>query len=333
MARSSPANSSGEAFTPHSRLGKQARDGLGHVDVSPKEGGLLLRRHGPHHRDGLLRDRHIEQWILEAGARDARTRSRRASSRRRGDLLLESSLHLGLHVFDDREEESLLGRIEDVVGALGDAGRAGQLVDRGGADASPRKEILSCGEQPLADGGAFAIGEGSWHDRSVEHMTETGNIVVARGVRLPVRAVGRKGPKRVGVLLFKPDAERSVRRDEESRMEIDHTTEHHQGRRPSGNGSSDEVWAVMTDLGAGWSGTRRSERGEARGPARAGDHFAGGPARGASPRCSWPSISPRVGWRGKTFGIHAVHVWHIEPAGTGVRVRTEESWRGWPTTG
>jgi hypothetical protein len=38
-----------------------------------------------------------------------------------------------------------------------------------------------------------------------------------------------------------------------------------------------------------------------------------------------------LGWTGKTMGIHAVHVWRLEPTETGVRVTTEESWRGWAT--
>ncbi len=38
-----------------------------------------------------------------------------------------------------------------------------------------------------------------------------------------------------------------------------------------------------------------------------------------------------LGWTGTTMGVHAVHVWRIEPAQQGTRVTTEESWRGWPT--
>ena len=139
----------------------------GHVDVAPQEGGLLLRRHGPHHRYCLFRDRHVEQGILEASAQGRTDEESQGVVGRRGDLLLKTSLHLGLDVFDDREEEGLLGRIEEVVGALGDARRAGQLVDRGGADPAPREEILSGGEQPRADGGAFCLGEGAWHDASI----------------------------------------------------------------------------------------------------------------------------------------------------------------------
>jgi carbon monoxide dehydrogenase subunit G len=37
----------------------------------------------------------------------------------------------------------------------------------------------------------------------------------------------------------------------------------------------------------------------------------------------------RVSWTGKGFGISAVHVWTIEANGTGVLVRTSESFDGW----
>lgn len=35
-----------------------------------------------------------------------------------------------------------------------------------------------------------------------------------------------------------------------------------------------------------------------------------------------------IGWTGKTIGIRAVHVWHLEPRGGGTHVKTEESWQG-----
>ena len=38
---------------------------------------------------------------------------------------------------------------------------------------------------------------------------------------------------------------------------------------------------------------------------------------------------PRLlGWRGKTFGVGAVHVWRLEPRDGHSVVRTEESWDG-----
>lgn len=31
------------------------------------------------------------------------------------------------------------------------------------------------------------------------------------------------------------------------------------------------------------------------------------------------------------MGVHAVHVWCLEPTEHGTRLTAEESWRGWPT--
>lgn len=37
----------------------------------------------------------------------------------------------------------------------------------------------------------------------------------------------------------------------------------------------------------------------------------------------------RVAWTGKTFGVAAIHVWNLKAAGTGVLVKTSESFDGW----
>ncbi len=37
-----------------------------------------------------------------------------------------------------------------------------------------------------------------------------------------------------------------------------------------------------------------------------------------------------IEWSGRTFGISAIHAWHIQPDGDGTMVRTEESWDGLP---
>jgi uncharacterized protein YndB with AHSA1/START domain len=38
----------------------------------------------------------------------------------------------------------------------------------------------------------------------------------------------------------------------------------------------------------------------------------------------------RIAWGGETHGIDGIHVWTFEPSGTGVVVRTRESWDGEP---
>ena len=36
-----------------------------------------------------------------------------------------------------------------------------------------------------------------------------------------------------------------------------------------------------------------------------------------------------IGWRGRTFGTRAIHVWRLVPDGSGMQVDTEESFEGW----
>jgi uncharacterized membrane protein len=36
-----------------------------------------------------------------------------------------------------------------------------------------------------------------------------------------------------------------------------------------------------------------------------------------------------IGWRGRTLGIRAVHIWRFTPLGSATRVETEESFEGW----
>ena len=96
--------------------------------------------------------------------------------------------------------------------------------------------------------------------------------------------------------------------------------------------SADVVWAVMTDFQRWPEWNPQIREATLEGPLAPGTTFRwrSGPGTITSVLLDVDEPS-ELGWRGKTFGIHAVHVWHIEPAGAGVRVSTEESWRGWPT--
>ncbi len=96
--------------------------------------------------------------------------------------------------------------------------------------------------------------------------------------------------------------------------------------------SADDVWAVMTDFRRWPEWNPQIRAAELEGPLAPGTTFRwqSGPGTITSVLLAVDEPS-ELGWRGKTFGVHAMHVWRIEPAGTGVRVSTEESWRGWPT--
>jgi hypothetical protein len=93
--------------------------------------------------------------------------------------------------------------------------------------------------------------------------------------------------------------------------------------------SADTVWNVITDV----------ERWPEWNPDVKDATLADRPAEGASFR--WKAgpgtitstfrrlESPRlVGWTGRTLGIHAVHVYRLEPRGDATHVRSEESWDG-----
>ena len=115
-------------------------------------------------------------------------------------------------------------------------------------------------------------------------------------------------------------------------MEIDQTAPIKAAGSLEMAASADEVWAVMTDFRRWPEWNPQIREAKLEGPLAPGTTFRwrSGPGTITSVLLAVEQPS-EFGWRGRTFGIHAVHVWRIEPAGTGVRVRTEESWRGWPT--
>jgi hypothetical protein len=89
------------------------------------------------------------------------------------------------------------------------------------------------------------------------------------------------------------------------------------------------VWALMSSIEAwpSWNPDVRWARLD--GELAAGSRFtwkAGpGTIRSTLTDVGEPS---RLAWTGTTLGIHAVHVWQIEPTDGGSEVRTEESWSG-----
>jgi len=89
------------------------------------------------------------------------------------------------------------------------------------------------------------------------------------------------------------------------------------------------VWDTITDFRS-WPqwmpGVRSVEIGE---PVRVGTRFKWKAGAGAITSEIVESERPaRVAWKGRTFGIDAVHVWSIEADSQGSRVVTEESWAG-----
>ena len=89
------------------------------------------------------------------------------------------------------------------------------------------------------------------------------------------------------------------------------------------------VWDMLTDL-ASWPGWMPGvTRVRVEGPARVGTKFEWKAGPGTIRSEILEADRPRsVGWRGRTFGTTALHVWLMEDHGDGTRVVTEESWRG-----
>ena len=92
-----------------------------------------------------------------------------------------------------------------------------------------------------------------------------------------------------------------------------------------------EVWEVLSDVGRWPIWNPDVHEAHLEGPLQAGTRFSwrAGPGTITSVLRS-VETGRELGWTGTTMGVHAVHVWRIEPAPWGSRVVTEESWRGWP---
>jgi len=92
-----------------------------------------------------------------------------------------------------------------------------------------------------------------------------------------------------------------------------------------------DVWGVITDFGRWPSWNPDVSEAELQGPLEAGTTFRWNAGPGTITSVLRSVDQPReLGWTGTTMGVHAVHVWRLEPTETGTRVTTEESWRGWP---
>ena len=96
--------------------------------------------------------------------------------------------------------------------------------------------------------------------------------------------------------------------------------------------SPSEVWTILSDIGQwpSWNPDVREARLEGDLAVGARFRWRAGPGTITS---VLRSVDPQreLGWTGESMGLHAVHVWRIEPRPGGARVTTSESWTGWPT--
>lgn len=89
------------------------------------------------------------------------------------------------------------------------------------------------------------------------------------------------------------------------------------------------VWKVISDFEKWPDWNSAVTRMDFRGPLTAGTSFewVGGGSKIVS-RLEEVDPYKRLVWSGKTFGIHAVHVWKFDRSDTGTCVFTEESFEG-----
>jgi hypothetical protein len=94
--------------------------------------------------------------------------------------------------------------------------------------------------------------------------------------------------------------------------------------------SSDTVWALLSDINHWSTWNSNISASTLEGALEPGTRFRWR-AGGTSITSTLQEVEPqrRLSWTGKVMGIQAIHVWIIEPAGSSVVVKTEESFDGW----
>ena len=96
--------------------------------------------------------------------------------------------------------------------------------------------------------------------------------------------------------------------------------------------SPGEIWALLADIARWPSWNPDVTEARLEGELAPGSTFVWRAGPGAITSVLRSVEDAReLGWTGSTMGVHAVHVWRIEPTLRGSRVTTEESWSGWST--
>jgi hypothetical protein len=93
--------------------------------------------------------------------------------------------------------------------------------------------------------------------------------------------------------------------------------------------SPEEVWNVLTAFERWPSWNRDVKSMAVEGPVNPGTVFRWKAGPGTITSTIQRVEPPRlIAWTGKTLGISAIHVWHLEPRDGATQVRTEESYEG-----
>jgi carbon monoxide dehydrogenase subunit G len=117
--------------------------------------------------------------------------------------------------------------------------------------------------------------------------------------------------------------------DREVTVEADHDAPVCESGEVTIDARPEAVWDTLTDLQSWPRWMPGVKKMSVDPPLRVGSKFEWKAGPGTIRSVVIDSDRPRtVGWRGRTLGIEAIHVWRMESQGTGTRVVTEESWAG-----
>lgn len=112
-------------------------------------------------------------------------------------------------------------------------------------------------------------------------------------------------------------------------MDVDHRAPVCESKEIVIDAPADVVWDALSDFSSwpNWMPGVKSVQVD--GPIQAGTRFEWKAGPGTIRSEILESDRPRsIGWKGRTFGITALHVWRMEEQGGSTRVSTEESWDG-----
>ncbi|MCP3927480.1 MAG: polyketide cyclase/dehydrase [Bacteroidetes bacterium] len=96
------------------------------------------------------------------------------------------------------------------------------------------------------------------------------------------------------------------------------------------NVQTEEVWGILTDIDNWSKWNPKIKNPKLDGKLEEGNTFTwktnGSKIKSTIHTCEKGQI---LGWKGKTFGVAAIHNWYLEPTENGTKVRVEESMEGW----
>lgn len=96
------------------------------------------------------------------------------------------------------------------------------------------------------------------------------------------------------------------------------------------NATPEKVWQILTKIQSWDKWNERIKKTNLQGDLEVGSSFTWITNR-SKIKSKIHSFTPNkiLGWKGKAFGVSAIHNWYLEPTKNGTKVRVEESMEGW----